>query len=104
MLQDSLANPPVLRGYGASRNAGAGVCALQFALEAGPLTTIAAAIGGRPDPHGTTSRIVSVMGHLPGHLFHPTECVAGGTSLDMVHSFAIPLFQAIPTWQTRRER
>ncbi len=85
MAQDGLPVPPVFRGHGEPRNPGVplppGVTALRTALEAGPLTilalgpltNIAAALDGRPDLHGNVSRIVAVMGHQPGHLFHPTE-------------------------------
>jgi len=93
MLQDGLSVPPVFRGYGAPRDAGAvlppGVTALRSALEAGPLTilalgpltNIAAALDGSPDLHGNVSRIVAVMGHQPGHLFHPTEGAGTGAIL-----------------------
>lgn len=55
--------------------------ALRAALEAGPvtilalgpLTNIAAALDGRTDLQGNVVRIVAVMGHRKGHLFHPTE-------------------------------
>ena len=46
MLQDGLSVPPRFRGYGEPRDAGAvlppGITALQSALEAGPLTILAA--------------------------------------------------------------
>ena len=32
----------------------------------------------RPDLHGNVTRIVAVMGHQPGHLFHPTESKGPG--------------------------
>lgn len=85
MVADGLAVPLVFRGYGAPRKSGTalppGVTALQSALKAGPLTilalgpltNIAAALDGRPDLQGKVTRIVAVMGHRPGHLFHPTE-------------------------------
>lgn len=85
MQTDGLAVPLVFRGYGAPREPGLplppGVTALQAALEAGPLTilslgpmtNLAAALDGRPDLQGNVTRIVAVMGHRPGHLFHPTE-------------------------------
>jgi len=93
MVQDGLPVPPVFRGYGEPREAGAvlppGVTAIRTALEAGPvtilalgpLTNIAAALDGRPDLHGNVSRIVAVMGHQPGHLFHPTEGAGTGAIL-----------------------
>lgn len=100
MLQDGLPVPPVFQGYGAPRDAGAvlppGVTALRTALEAGPLTilalgpltNIAAALEGRPNLYGNVSRIVAVMGHQPGHLFHPTE--GGGTGAILGHG---PIFR-----------
>ncbi len=100
MLQDGLPVPPVFRGYGEPRDAGAvlppDVTALRTALEAGPLTilalgpltNIAAALEGRPDLYGNVSRIVAVMGHQPGHLFHPTE--GGGTGAILGHG---PIFR-----------
>lgn len=39
----------------------------------GPLTTIAAALDGRPDLRANVSRLVAVMGRRRGHLFHPAE-------------------------------
>ncbi len=59
---------------------------LRRALEAGPLTivslgpltNIAAALGGRPDLQANVSRLVAVMGRRPGHLFHPAEGSGGG--------------------------
>ena len=77
--------PLVFRGYDARPASGApqppGVAALQAALNAGPLTilalgpltNVAAALSGRPDLQRNVTRIVAVMGHRPGHLFHPTE-------------------------------
>ncbi len=85
MAGDGREVPPVFRGYGAPREPGAalppGVTALQSALEAGPLTilalgpltNLAAALDGRPDLQRNVIRVVAVMGHRPGHLFHPTE-------------------------------
>lgn len=82
---EGLPVPPVFLGHGAPARPGApkppGVSALQAALEAGPLTilalgpliNVAAALEGRPDLHRNMTRIVAVMGHRPGHLFHPTE-------------------------------
>lgn len=100
MVQDGQPVPPVIRGYGEPRDPGAvlppGVTALRTALEAGPLTilalgpltNIAAALEGRPDLYGNVSRIVAVMGHQPGHLFHPTE--GGGTGAVLGHG---PIFR-----------
>ncbi len=91
MELDGLTVPPVFRGYGEPGKAGSspspGVTALQGALEAGPLTilalgpltNLAAALHARPDLHGNVTRIVAVMGHRPGHLFHPTEGKGTGT-------------------------
>ena len=82
--------PPVFPGHRDPAADGAvppaGVTALQAALEAGPLTIlalgpltdIAAALTGRPDLHPNVTRIVAVMGHRPGHLFHPTEGAGTG--------------------------
>ena len=57
------------------------VVALREALEAGPLTVlalgpltnVAAALEGRPDLVPQVQRVVAVMGHEAGHLFHPSE-------------------------------
>ena len=73
-----------------------GVTALSSALEAGPLTilavgpltNIAAALDGRPELNGNVSRIVAVMGHQPGHVFHPTE--SGGIGAILGHG---PIFR-----------
>lgn len=85
MARDGMQVPPVFLGHGAPSALGApkppGVDALQAALEAGPLTilalgpltNVAAALEGRPDLNRNVTRIVAVMGHRPGHLFHPTE-------------------------------
>lgn len=90
MAGDGREVPPVFLGYGAPREPGAslppGVTALQSALEAGPLTilalgpltNLAAALEGRPDLQRNVIRVVAVMGHRPGHLFHPTEGVGTG--------------------------
>jgi purine nucleosidase len=58
-----------------------GVAALQAALgegpltilALGPLTNIAAALQGRRDLQAQVAQVVAVMGHRPGHVFHPTE-------------------------------
>jgi inosine-uridine nucleoside N-ribohydrolase len=85
MALNDLPVPPVFRGHAAPLAPGAarapGAAALQAALEAGPLTilalgpltNLAAALGGRPELQRNVTRIVAVMGHRPGHLFHPTE-------------------------------
>lgn len=39
----------------------------------GPLTTLAAALHGRPDLQAKVERVVGVMGRRPGHIFHPSE-------------------------------
>ena len=100
MVVGGLLVPPVFRGHGAPPGPGAkvplGVTALQAALEAGPLTilalgpltNIAAALKGRPDLQRNVTRIVAVMGHQPGHLFHPTE--AQGTGATFGHG---PIFR-----------
>ena len=58
-----------------------GVTELRLALQSGPLTilaigpltNVAAALEGRPNLQRNVSSIVAVMGHRPGHLFHPSE-------------------------------
>ncbi len=87
---EGLPVPPVFLGHGAPAAPGApeppGITALQAALEAGPLTilalgpltNVAAALEGRRDLHRNVTRIVAVMGHRPGHLFHPTEGMGTG--------------------------
>lgn len=42
-------------------------------LVLGPLTNIAAALAERPDMQRNIVRLVAVMGHRPGHIFHPSE-------------------------------
>lgn len=100
MERDGLAVPLVFLGYGAPREPGAslppGATALQSALEAGPLTilalgpltNLAAALDGRPDLHRNVTRVIAVMGHRPGHVFHPTE--GGGTGALFRHG---PIFR-----------
>lgn len=85
MKRSGLPVPPIHHGHARppSREAAQppGLHALRTALESGPLTilalgpltNIAAALEGRPDRHRNVTRIVAVMGHQPGHLFHPTE-------------------------------
>ncbi len=87
---DGMPAPPVSLGHGAPAAPGGpeppGVNALQAALESGPLTilalgpltNVAAALEGRPDLHRNVRRIVAVMGHRPGHVFHPSEGKGSG--------------------------
>lgn len=90
MKLDGLSDPPIFPGHSATAAQGGpkplGVTALQSALETGPLTilalgpltNVASALEGRSDLQGNVTRIVSVMGHRPGHLFHPTEGKGAG--------------------------
>lgn len=85
MIQQGLKPPPVFIGHGGPEvdedPIAPGVTALQAALQdgpltilaLGPLTNIAAALQGRPDLQANVRRIVAVMGHRQGHMFHPTE-------------------------------
>lgn len=85
MAQEGLPVPAIYRGHAKPAapqdRLPPGVAALQAALDAGPLTilalgpltNLAAALKDRPDLHGNVTRIVAVMGHRPGQLFHPTE-------------------------------
>ena len=57
-------------------------------LALGPLTNVADALEARPDLHHNVTRLVVVMGHLPGHLFHPSE--ASGRGMLMGHG---PIFR-----------
>lgn len=94
MAADRLPVPPVFKGYGTPPDPSAarppGVAALQAELKAGPLTilalgpltNLAAALKGRPDLQRNVTRIVAVMGHRPGHLFHPTEGKGSGALLN----------------------
>ncbi len=50
-------------------------------LALGPLTNIADTLEDRPDLLGNVTRLVAVMGHQPGHLFHPSEASGRGTLL-----------------------
>lgn len=43
----------------------------------GPLTNIAAALDSRPDLQANVRALIAVMGHRPGHIFHPTEGRSG---------------------------
>jgi len=77
MAIDGMPGPPVFRSLGTPTAPGApkapGVTALQAALETGPLTNVTGALERRPDLQRDVTRIVAVMDHRPGHLFHPTE-------------------------------
>lgn len=86
MAQDGLAVPPVFKGQSdpidlPPPTVAPGVVALQSALKKGPitilalgpLTNLAAAFDGRKDLQANVVRIVAVMGHRKGHLFHPAE-------------------------------
>ena len=57
-------------------------------LALGPLTNIADALESRPDLQHNVTRLVAVMGHQPGHLFHPSE--ASGRGMLMGHG---PIFR-----------
>ncbi len=50
-------------------------------LALGPLTNVADALEGRPDLQHNLVRLVAVMGHRPGHLFHPSEASGRGMLL-----------------------
>lgn len=76
--------PPVLAGYGGpelSPDLPPGMQGLRQALAQGPLTVLAlgpltnvtAALEGRPELAANVQRVVAVMGHEAGHLFHPSE-------------------------------
>ncbi len=85
MTKNGMTPIPVYRGlWHALSKAGpepSGVSALRSALEAGPLTilalgpltNVAAALDGHPELQRNVTRVVAVMGHRPGHLFHPSE-------------------------------
>ena len=94
MALQGLASPPVFTGHSAPVLADetanpAGVLAIQAALQHGPLTILAlgpltnvtAALQGRPDLQSHVTRLVAVMGHQPGHVFHPTEGRGNGATL-----------------------
>ncbi len=57
-------------------------------LALGPLTNVADALDGRPDLQHNVMRLVAVMGHQPGHLFHPSE--SSGRGMLMGHG---PIFR-----------
>jgi len=85
LKEDGLPTPPVFTGHPEPVTASApdapGVVALRSALAVGPvtilalgpLTNIAEALNGRKDLQANVRRIVAVMGHQKGHLFHPSE-------------------------------
>lgn len=86
MRAGGLAVPPILAGHGEpagepDNTEPAGVLGLREALAEGPLTVLAlgpltnvvAALEGRPELAGNVRRVVAVMGHEAGHLFHPSE-------------------------------
>lgn len=50
-------------------------------LALGPLTDIALTLEDRPDLRRNVVRLVAVMGHRPGHIFHPSEASGRGTLL-----------------------
>lgn len=57
-------------------------------LALGTLTNIADALRDRPDLQRNVTRLAAVMGHQPGHLFHPSE--ASGRGMLMGHG---PIFR-----------
>ena len=67
----------------------------------GPLTNVAAALSGRPDLRQNVTRLVAVMGHQRGHLFHPSE--GKGTNALFGHGPIFPDFNlsADPTSVSR---
>lgn len=86
MTQNGMPTVPVWKGLAGPQSSGEGitepgVTELRVALKSGPLTilaigpltNVAAALEGRPDLQRNVSSIVAVMGHRPGHLFHPSE-------------------------------
>lgn len=91
MTQNGMPPVPVWKGMAQPQSSGdaiiePGVTELRVALQEGPLTilalgpltNLAAALEGRPDLRRNVLRVVSVMGHRPGHLFHPTEGKGSG--------------------------
>lgn len=100
MTRDGLLVPPVFHGHAGPPSSDTlqppGVIALREALESGPLTilalgpltNVAAALKGRPDLNRNVTRIVAVMGHQRGHLFHPTE--GKGTNAFLGHGPIFP--------------
>ena len=85
MAENGMTPIPVYRGLWqalpVSEPETPGVSALRAALEAGPLTilalgpltNLAAALNGHSELQRNVTRVVAVMGHRPGHLFHPGE-------------------------------
>lgn len=84
MRAAGIAVPPVLEGHGGPERSTPlppGVEGLRQALAEGPLTVLAlgpltnlaAALEGRPELVANLRRVVAVMGHEEGHLFHPSE-------------------------------
>ena len=100
MTRGGLSVPPVFHGHVGPPSSDTlqppGVIAIREALESGPLTilvlgpltNVAAALKGRPDLHRNVTRIVAVMGHQRGHLFHPTE--GKGTNAFLGHGPVFP--------------
>lgn len=93
MRKEGMAAPPIHAGFPGPRDRAnptpEAVGALRAALEAGPLTilalgpmtNLAAALDGRPDLTAKVQRVVAVMGHQEGHLFHPSEGNGRGAML-----------------------
>ena len=94
LAQNGLPRIPVWKGLAEPRSSdkaviAPGVTELRAALQRGPLTILAlgpltnltAALEGRPELHRNVTRVVAVMGHRPGHLFHPTEGKGAGAIL-----------------------
>lgn len=93
MAQDGMAVPPVFVGHQSplleTSSVSPGAAALRDALHDGPLTvlalgplsTIESALNGQPGLQANVTRLVAVMGHRPGHLFHPSEGRGSGALL-----------------------
>lgn len=94
MRNDGLQPPPVWRGSASPLLAtGETIQPAHMALRAelergpltvlalGPLTNVAAALDGRPELQHNLTRLVAVMGHRPGHIFHPSESLGRGMLL-----------------------
>lgn len=109
LARESSSAIPVFRGSptALSSTAGdpsAGSAALRRALEQapltilalGPLTNVAEALRGRPDLQAKVTRLIAVMGHQPGHLFHPTEGQGNGAILGHGPIFSDLNFSADP--------
>lgn len=93
MERQGMAVPPVFIGHATPLGGGAdplsqGAAALQSALgdgpltilALGPLTNVAQAMQDRPDLLANVTRLIAVMGHQPGHIFHPTEAKGVGAA------------------------